>query len=74
MERLSKYDKLINELLFGKYTNFKIEVMDYIKDIYNSDEFVADTKIIIKRGKVQIVKEKVIVDKESVIWEFTIKR
>lgn len=74
MERLSKYDKLIDELLFGKYTKFKIEVMDYIKDIYNSDEFVADTKIIIKRGKVQIVKEKVIVDKESVIWEFTIKR
>lgn len=69
-----KYNRLILDLLFGKNKTYKIEVMEYIKNIYRSDDFIADTKIILKRGKVQLVKERIVVGMDSVIWEISIKR
>lgn len=67
-------EDLIFDLIFSKNIEYKIVVSKYIVDIYKYDRFILDMKIILKRAKVFIVKEKVILDVDSVIWQLKVRK
>lgn len=67
-------EKLIYDLIFSENNSYEIEVSDYIEDIYKYDHFIDDVKKILKKSKVQIVREKVMVDSNSIIWKLKVKK
>ena len=69
---MEKIDDLIYDLIFSDTTDYKIDICNYIEDIY--DRFIDETKAIFKKSKVSIIKEKIIVDSNSVIWEIKVKK
>lgn len=71
---LKNKEELIYDLIFSEDTDYKINIMDYISDIYKYDRFIDETKIILKKSKVNINNEKIIVDSNSVIWEIKVTK
>jgi hypothetical protein len=71
---LEKIEDLIYDLIFSETTDYKIDICNYIEDIYKYDRFIDDTKAILRKSKVNIVKEKIAVDSNSVIWEIKVKK
>lgn len=71
---LEPKDKLIYDLIFSEKIDFDINIADYITDIYKYDKFIVDIKKVLKKSKVEIVKEKINLDTNSVIWEIKVKR
>lgn len=71
---MEKIDDLIYDLIFSDTTDYKIDICNYIEDIYKYDRFIDETKAIFKKSKVSIIKEKIIVDSNSVIWEIKVKK
>lgn len=67
-------DELIYEIIFSKQTDFEIKVSEWIEDIYKYDRFISEIKEIMKKSKVSIVKEKIDLDDELVLWTFKVKR
>lgn len=65
---------LIYNLLFSDDEDFKIEVSDFIEDIYKYDRFIDEMKKILKKSKVSIQREKINIQQNSVIWEIKVKR
>lgn len=71
---MEKIEDLIYDLIFSETTDYKIDICNYIEDIYKYDRFIDDTKAILRKSKVNIVKEKIAVDSNSVIWEIKVKK
>jgi hypothetical protein len=71
---LKKREDLIYDLLFSEREDFKVEVSGFIEDIYKYDRFIDDMKKILKKSKVNIEREKVSINQNSVIWEIKVKR
>ncbi len=63
---------LIYDLIFSKVTFFEIDIADYIKDIYQYEDFIDGIKKILKKSKVKVLSSKVIVDSKTVIWELKV--
>jgi hypothetical protein len=67
-------DDLIYDLIFNESTEFKIDIADYIEDIYQYEDFVADMKGVLKKSKVKIVKSSVDIDSKTAIWNLKVKK
>lgn len=70
---MSKED-LIYDLIFSNNTNYKINILDFISDQYKYDSFVESVKDIMSKSKVSIIKERITVDSNSIIWEIKVKK
>lgn len=64
---LEKKD-LIYDLIFSETDDYKINIADYIDDIYGYDEFVENIKIILKKSRVKVKKSEIIIDSKTAIW------
>ena len=71
---MKKTDDLIYDLIFSKETYFLIDISDYIKDIYQYEEFIVELRGILKKSKVYILKNEVLVDSKTVIWELKVRK
>ena len=71
---MKNIDDLIYDLIFSEETKYKLDISDYIVDIYKYDKFIDNIKDVLKKSKVSIIKDKVIVDSNSVIWEIKVKK
>lgn len=67
-------EDLIYDLIFSENTDYEINVEEYISDIYKYDRFIDETKDVLKKSKVSIVKEKIVVDMDSVVWKIKVKK
>lgn len=67
-------DALIYDLIFSTEEEFTIMVNEYIEDIYKYDYFIDDIKLILKKSKVTIEKEKIKTATDIVIWKIKVKR
>jgi len=71
---LKNKEDLIYDLIFSEDTDYKINITDYISDLYKYDKFIDETKTILKKSKVNINTERIIVDSNSVIWEIKVTK
>lgn len=69
-----KEDDLIYDLIFSTEENFKIDISDYLSDIYKYEEFIDKIKKILKKSKVKIVISDTIMSSKTVIWELKVKK
>lgn len=67
-------DELIYSIMFSSQLSYEIKVSDWVEDIYKYDRFISEIKDIMKKSKVSIVKEKVDLEEDSVLWSFKVKR
>ncbi len=67
-------DELIYDLIFSETTEYEINIEEYITDIYKYDRFIDDTKEILRKSKVDILKEKIIVETNSVLWRIKVSK
>ena len=67
-------DELIYDLIFSDVTSYRIDIAEYLDDIYGYEEFVAEIKRVLKKSKVNIVKSSVLVDSKTAIWELNVKK
>ena len=67
-------DDLIYELIFNEESNYKIDISEYILDIYQYEEFVSEMKAVLKKSKVKIVYSQVNLDSKTAIWELKVKK
>ena len=74
MSNLDSKDKLIYDLIFSTEVEFSIDISKYITDIYKYDKFIDEIKKILKKSKVTIIKEKLNLDTNVVIWEIKVKK
>ncbi len=67
-------DELIYDLIFSETTIYRIDIAEYLDDIYGYEEFVVEIKKVLKKSKVGIVKSSVLVDSKTAIWELKVKK
>ena len=67
-------DELIYDLIFSETTEYEIHVDEYIVDIYKYDRFIDGVKEIMKKSKVDIIREKINVEASSVIWRISVSK
>ena len=67
-------DVLIYDLIFSEKNRFKIDIGDYIKDVYDHQDFVSNMRKVLKRAKVSIIDSEIIVDSKSVMWLLKVKK
>jgi hypothetical protein len=71
---VSAKDELIYDLIFSDETIYKIDISEYVDDIYNYDDFVESIKFVMKKSKVTIVKSSIKVDSKTAMWELKVKK
>ena len=71
---MKKTDDLIYDLIFSNETYFLIYISDYIEDIYQYEDFIFKLREILKKSKVYIVKNEVLVDSKTVMWELKVRK
>jgi len=67
-------DDLIYDLIFSDKENFKIDISDYLSDIYKYEEFIEKIKKILKKSKVKIIISDTLMISKTVIWELKVKK
>lgn len=67
-------DDLVYDLIFSESENFTIDISQYIKDIYQYDEFIDEIKQILHKSKVTVVTQSVDVDSVTVTWKLKVKK
>lgn len=67
-------DELIYELIFTERNDFKIDISDYIVDIYQYSEFIQDIKSVLKKSKVKVLKSDVKLDSKTAIWHLKVNK
>ena len=67
-------EELIYDLIFSEKLDYKINIADYVGDIYQYDDFIDEMKLILKKSKVKIVKSVVYVDSKTAIWNLKVKK
>lgn len=67
-------DQLIYDLIFSDETIYKIDLSEYVDDIYNYDDFVESIKFVMKKSKVTIIKSSIKVDSKTAMWELKVKK
>jgi hypothetical protein len=71
---VKKEDDLIYDLIFSEKENYKIDISDYIADIYTYEEFIERIKKILKKSKVKVVSSSTLMSSKTVIWELKVKK
>jgi len=74
IEELKDKDELIYDLIFSETMVYEIHVEQYIVDIYKYDRFIDNVKEILRKSKVDIVKEKINVEANAVIWRIVVSK
>lgn len=67
-------DELIYNLIFSESVIYRIDIADYLENIYRYEEFISEIKKVLKKSKVIIVKSSVMVDSKTAIWELKVKK
>lgn len=67
-------EKLIYDLIFSNEEKFKIDISEYIEDIYNYESFVSDIKLVLKKSKVKILENEIKLNSKTVIWKLKVKK
>lgn len=67
-------DDLIYNLIFSDTDYFVIDIADYISDIYQYESFINDIKKILKKSKVKVLSNSVLVDSKTVTWELKVSK
>jgi len=65
-------EDLIYDLIFSEKEEYKIDISNYIEDIYQYDEFVSEIKKVLKKSKVKIIKSDVKTDPKTAVWELKV--
>ena len=71
---MKKEDDLIYDLIFSEKENFKIDISDYLSDIYQYEEFIEKMKRILKKSKVKVIISDTKMSSKTVIWELKVKK
>jgi hypothetical protein len=67
-------DDLIYDLIFSEKTNFRIDISDYISDIYQYEDFIEKIRKILKRAKVRVVISDTLMSSKTVVWQIKVKK
>jgi hypothetical protein len=67
-------EQLIYDLIFSEDSEFRIDIAEYIENIYKYDKFIDEIKEVLKKSKVSIIREKVDLDSKSAIWNLKVKK
>jgi hypothetical protein len=67
-------DDLIYDLIFTEKIDFKIDISNYIKDIYQYDEFVDEIKFVLKKSKVKVLKSDIKLDSKTAVWHLKVNK
>ena len=71
---MKKDDDLIYDLIFSEKESFKIDISEYISDIYQYEDFIDKIKKILKKSKVKIIISETLMSSKTVIWELKVKK
>jgi hypothetical protein len=71
---VKKEDDLIYDLIFSEKESFKIDISEYILDIYQYEDFIDKIKKILKKSKVKIIISETLMSSKTVIWELKVKK
>ena len=71
---MKKEDDLIYDLIFSEKESYKIDISDYIVDIYTYEEFIEKIKKILKKSKVKVISSSTLMSSKTVIWELKVKK
>lgn len=71
---MKKEDDLIYDLIFSEKESYKIDISDYIVDIYTYEDFIEKIKKILKKSKVKIISSNTLMSSKTVIWELKVKK
>ncbi len=67
-------DELIYDLIFSENISYRIDISEYLTDIYRYEEFISEIKKVLRKSKVTLVKSSVMVDSKTAIWELKVKK
>ena len=71
---MKNMEDLIYDLIFSENLDYNINISEYIEDIYKYDKFVEDIKNVLRQSKVSVIKEKLDLETENVIWNLKVKK
>lgn len=74
IKNIEDFESITYDLIFSENYEFNIKVSDYIYDIYMYDRFILKIKSILKKSKVSIIKEKIIIESDSVYWHIKVNK
>jgi hypothetical protein len=67
-------DDLLYLLIFSDQEEFKIDISDYIENIYDHKDFISEIRGILKKSKVTITNSDLILDSKTATWKIKVKR
>lgn len=67
-------DDLLYLLIFSEQEEFKIDISDYIENIYDHKYFISEIRGILKKSKVTITNSDLILDSKTATWKIKVKR
>jgi hypothetical protein len=67
-------EELIYDLIFSEELEYKIDISEYIKDIYKYEKFIQEIKDVLKKSEVTIIRDKVEVNTKTAIWNLKVKK
>jgi hypothetical protein len=71
---MKNMEDLIYDLIFSENLDYNINISEYIEDVYKYDKFVEDIKNVLRKSKVSVIKEKLDLETENVIWNLKVKK
>ena len=71
---MDRKSELISNLIFSEQVDFLINNSEYIDEPYKYDRFISETKDILVKSSVEILRERVNLVKEGAIWILKVKR
>jgi hypothetical protein len=71
---MKKENDLIYDLIFSEKESFKIDISEYISDIYQYEDFIDKIKKILKKSKVKVIISETLMSSKTVIWELKVKK
>ena len=71
---LTKIEKLMCELIFNEKSEYEIEIMKYITEIHNVEEFTNTIVENLDDAGVEVIEQVLVLTKEKKVWILKIKR
>jgi hypothetical protein len=65
---------LIDSLIFSNDNDFIIDLSEYLENIYEYQDFIDNIKVILKKSKVKIVENDVVINSKTIIWNLKVKK
>lgn len=67
-------EDFIYDLIFSRNLDYKINLANYVDDIYLYEEFIDEIKSILKSAKVKVIKSDVKLDSKTAIWHLKVNK